>query len=77
MAKRKIKKIKMKKKTKKYEGMRRLGESNILVGILLTLLGGVIVTLPESTTKIMSIGSIVVILGIILAGFGLSDYLGV
>jgi hypothetical protein len=55
-------------------GLRSMGESDLVAGILITLLGGIAVTYPGANMVITAVGSAVVILGVILTGFGIGDY---
>jgi hypothetical protein len=55
-------------------GLRAMGETDLVAGILLTLLGGIAVTYPGANGIMTAVGSAVVILGVILTGFGIGDY---
>jgi hypothetical protein len=63
-------------RAKKIEhvGLKTLGETDIIAGALLTVLGGVVVTLPHANNVLITTGSVIVMIGIILTGFGLGDY---
>lgn len=68
---------KRKTKRKTHEGMRRLGEKDMVSGFFLTVLGGLTVTFEYTNQNLIAVGSVLIILGLILVGFGLSDYLSV
>ena len=57
-----------------HRGLEAMGETDLVAGILLTLLGGIAVTCQGANGVITAVGSAIVILGVILTGFGIGDY---
>jgi uncharacterized ion transporter superfamily protein YfcC len=64
----------MAKKNSKHEGLRYLAKNDVIAGAFLLVLGGLIYALPNASWFLYMIASVLVILGVITAGFGIGDY---
>jgi len=60
---------------KKGDGLKFLGKEDLLIGIALLMLSWVTFKMSGFNVLLQATGIIVLILGLILVGFGASDYL--
>lgn len=56
-------------------GIKALGEKDVVIGLALLILGGILATAQASSGVMWFVASVLTIFGVILAGFGISNYL--
>lgn len=59
---------------KKGSGLKFLGEEDFLIGIALLVFGGITFLISNENIFMQASGTIVLVLGLILASFGIGDY---